>query len=65
MEIKNGRYRQRGTFMNTSEIQLSVNDYLDLYLYTKSMNDSLWKMELIEKLQNLHNEKKRHPNVCT
>lgn len=40
--------------MNISETQLSVNDYLDLYLYAESMDDQLWQREIIEKLQNSH-----------
>ncbi|RID89049.1 hypothetical protein D1953_00275 [Peribacillus asahii] len=42
--------------MNISETQLSVNDYLDLYLYAESINDQLWKQEIVEKLQNSRNE---------
>lgn len=37
--------------MNFGEIQLCVNDYLDLYLFAKSMNDPLWQQEIIEKLK--------------
>ncbi|MFJ8258112.1 hypothetical protein ACIQ4Z_12655 [Peribacillus asahii] len=42
--------------MNISETQLLVDDYLDLYLYAESMDDQLWKQEIIETLQNSHNE---------
>lgn len=42
--------------MNFRENDLSENDYLDLYLFANSMNDTLWKVEIIEKLQNFHNE---------
>ena len=42
--------------MNISETQLSVNDYLDLYLYAESINDQLWKQEIVEKLQNSRDE---------
>lgn len=38
--------------MNDSEEKMWINDYLDLYLYAKSMNDDLWQKEIIEKLQN-------------
>ncbi|MCM2532354.1 hypothetical protein NDK43_08070 [Neobacillus pocheonensis] len=37
--------------MNFGEIQLCINDYLDLYLFAKSMNDPLWQQEIIEKLK--------------
>ncbi|USK58411.1 hypothetical protein [Peribacillus asahii] len=42
--------------MNMSETQLSVDDYLDLYLYAESMDDHVWQQEIIETLQNSHNE---------
>ncbi len=42
--------------MNLGETQLSVNDYLDLYLYAKSMEDPLWQQEIIEKLQTYQDE---------
>ena len=38
--------------MNDGEVKMWINDYLDLYLYAKSMNDDLWQKEIIEKLQN-------------
>ncbi|WP_026566772.1 hypothetical protein [Bacillus sp. UNC41MFS5] len=37
--------------MNAGEVKMWINDYLDLYLYAKSMNDVLWQQEIIEKLQ--------------
>ncbi|WP_144552395.1 hypothetical protein [Bacillus sp. X1(2014)] len=37
--------------MNDGEVKMWINDYLDLYLYAKSMNDLLWQQEIIEKLQ--------------
>jgi len=37
--------------MNDGEVKMWINDYLDLYLYAKSMNDVLWQQEIIEKLQ--------------
>ena len=40
--------------MNHCEVKIWVNDYLDLYLYAKSMNDHLWQQEIIEILQNFH-----------
>jgi hypothetical protein len=38
--------------MDDSEVKMWINDYLDLYLYAKSMNDLLWQQEIIEILQN-------------
>ncbi|MEH7121012.1 hypothetical protein V7128_26930 [Neobacillus vireti] len=38
--------------MNDIEEKMWINDYLDLYLYAKSMNDYLWQQEILEKLQN-------------
>jgi hypothetical protein len=40
--------------MNDSVVKMWVNDYLDLYLYAKSLNDHLWQQEIIEILQNSH-----------
>jgi hypothetical protein len=34
---------------------LDINDYLDLYLYARNIDDILWQNEIIEKLQNLLN----------
>ena len=48
------RVPERGIFMNHSEVKMWVNDYLDLFLYAKSMNDLLWQQEIIEILQNFH-----------
>ncbi|WP_034671740.1 hypothetical protein [Ectobacillus panaciterrae] len=42
--------------MSIREEQLWVNDYLDLYLYAGSIGDISWQQEIIEKLQNFHNE---------
>ena len=42
--------------MSIKEQQLWMNDYLDLYLYAQSIGDSSWQQELMEKLQNFHNE---------
>ncbi|MBM7651388.1 hypothetical protein [Neobacillus cucumis] len=42
--------------MDHNEVKMWINDYLDLYLYAKSMNDYLWQQEIIEKLQNSLNE---------
>jgi hypothetical protein len=38
-------------WMNDGEAKMWINDYLDLYLYAKRMNDVLWQQEIIEKLQ--------------
>jgi len=46
-----GQKSERGIFMNDGEVKMWINDYLDLYLYAKSMNDVLWQQEIIEKLQ--------------
>jgi hypothetical protein len=40
--------------VNISETQLKINDYLDLYLYAKRIDDPLWQEEIIEKLQYTH-----------
>lgn len=45
--------------MSVREIQLEVNDYLDLYLYAGSIGDTSWQQEIMEKLQNFHNEVKK------
>ena len=42
--------------MSIRETQLEVNDYLDLYLYAGSIGDTSWQQEIMEKLQNFHNE---------
>lgn len=43
--------------MSIQETHLDVNDYLDLYLYAGNIGDQLWQHEIIEKLQNVPNEK--------
>lgn len=40
--------------MHRCETQSWINDYLDLYLYAKRMEDDLWQQEIIEKLRNYH-----------
>ncbi len=42
--------------MNT-EIKLNVNDYLDLYLFAKKIDDTLWQHEIIEKLRDFSTER--------
>lgn len=43
--------------MSNNEVLLEVNDYLDLYLYAKSIGDQAWQEEIIHKLQNYN----QHP----
>lgn len=40
--------------MRHCETELWINDYLDLYLYAKRMDDYLWQQEIIEKLKTYH-----------
>lgn len=42
--------------MNNRETILEVNDYLDLYLFAKSIGDQVWQEEILNKLQN-YNQK--------
>ncbi|OMP66323.1 hypothetical protein [Domibacillus epiphyticus] len=37
--------------MNNKAMFLLIDDYLDLYIYAKSMNDSDWQKEIIKKIQ--------------
>lgn len=48
------RNLDRGIFMHHGETELWINDYLDLYLYAKSIEDYLWQQEIIEKLKTYH-----------
>ena len=50
--------------MNDGEVKMWINDYLDLYLYAKSMNDVLWQQEIIGKLQNSHHDFIREETFC-
>lgn len=49
--------------MNHRNKQLWINDYLDLYLYAKSIDDYWWQQEIIEKLQNFHIKQKENPII--
>jgi hypothetical protein len=40
-----------------AEIKLNVNDYLDLYLFAKKIDDTLWQHEIIEKLRDFSTER--------
>jgi hypothetical protein len=42
--------------MSIIETNLNINDYLDFYIYAESIGDNSWQHEIIEKLQNFHNE---------
>ena len=42
--------------MNT-EIELTVNDYLDLYLFAGGLGETMWQLEIIEQLEALTTEK--------
>ena len=49
--------------MSIQETHLEINDYLDLYLFAGSIDDSLWQHEILEKLQNVHHSKNQQSLV--
>src|SRR3954465_7118336 len=46
----------RGIFMNLKRTNLTVDDYLDLYLLAGSLSDQIWQDEVMNKLQNFQSE---------
>ncbi|WP_379969369.1 hypothetical protein [Ectobacillus sp. sgz5001026] len=41
------------------ETELVINDYLDLYLYAGSINDTAWQKDILDKLQFVRTEEKQ------
>lgn len=41
------------------ETELVINDYLDLYLYAGSINDTTWQKDILDKLQFIKTEEKQ------
>ena len=49
--------------MNSNETALEVNDYLDLYLLAKSVDDQAWQDEIISKLKNVAHQPVNHTQL--
>ena len=60
---ENVLYKEGGFTVSNGETVLEVNDYLDLYLLAKSMDDRAWQEEILKKLQNYNQNHVNHTQM--
>lgn len=60
---ENVLYKEGGFTVSNGETVLEINDYLDLYLLAKSMDDRAWQEEILKKLQNYNQNHVNHTQM--